>query len=122
MKKELYVDEKYWGNIGRPVFKDSLGKQLCVGDVVCVFNEDGLYPAIVVDNFVYGWAYSSKNGNFKGISVYKLVNYTQIENLEEKVKTILGNRIEIKKRIKRLTMAELEKIVGEPFEVVKEEE
>lgn len=121
MKKELYVDEKYWGNIGRPVFKDSLGKQLCVGDVVCVFNEDGLYPAIVVDNFVYGWAYSSKNGNFKGISVYKLVNYTQIENLEEKVKTILGNRIEIKKRIKRLTMSELEKIVGEPFEIVKED-
>lgn len=121
MKKELYINGEYSGQIGKPVFKDSLGKQLCVGDVVCVFNEDGLYPAIVVDNFVYGWAYSSKNGNFKGISVYKLVNYTQIENLEEKVKTILGNRIEIKKRIKRLTMSELEKIVGEPFEIVKED-
>lgn len=121
MKKELYVDEKYWGNIGRPVFKDSLGKQLCVGDVVCVFNEDGLYPAIVVDNFVYGWAYSSKNGNFKGISVYKLINYTQVEQLDERILGKLA-KFEIKKKVKKLTMAELEKIVGEPFEIVKEEE
>lgn len=121
MKKELYVDEKYWGNIGRPVFKDSLGKQLCVGDVVCVFNEDGLYPAIVVDNFVYGWAYSSKNGNFKGISVYKLINYTQIENLGEYILKEI-DKFAIKRKVKEMTIAEIEKELGYPIKVVKEEE
>lgn len=121
MKKELYVNGKYWGNIGKPVFKDNLGKQLCVGDIVCVFDKDGLYSAnIVVDNFVYGWACSSKGGEFEGISVYKLINYTQIENLDKYILKEI-DRFEIKKKVKKLTMAELEEIVGEPFEIVKEE-
>lgn len=121
MKKELYVNGKYWGNIGKPVFKDNLGKQLCVGDIVCVFDKDGLYSAnIVVDNFVYGWACSSEGGEFEGISVYKLINYTQIENLDKYILKEI-DRFEIKKKVKKLTMAELEEIVGEPFEIVKEE-
>lgn len=111
MQKELYVNGKYFGNIGKPVFKDSLGKQLCVGDIVCVFDKDGLYSAnIVVDNFVYGWACSSKSGEFGGISVYKLINYTQIENLDKYILKEI-DRFEIK----------TEEIVGEPFEIVKEE-
>lgn len=121
MKKELYVNGEYCGNIGKPVFKDSLGRQLCVGDIVCVFDGDGLCSAnIVVDNFVYGWACSSTNGIFGGISVYKLTNYTQIENLNKYILKEI-DRFEIKGKLKKLTMAELEKIVGEPFEIVKED-
>lgn len=122
MKKELYINGEYSGQVGKPVFKDSLGKQLCVGDIVLAIG-DGMHYSInlVADSYIYGWASSTRKGDLSSVSVYKLVNYTQIENLEEKVKTILGNRIEIKKRIKRLTMSELEKIVGEPFEIVKED-
>ena len=122
MKKELYINGEYSGQIGKPVFKDSLEKQLCVGDVVLAIGDGGHFSInLVADSYIYGWASSTRKGDLSSVSVYKLVNYTQIENLEEKVKTILGNRIEIKKRIKRLTMSELEKIVGEPFEIVKED-
>ena len=121
MKKELYVDEKYWGDIGKPVFKDSLGRQLCVGDIVFTVDSDGYNSInIIVDSYVYGWAVLSKNGNFRDISVYKLINYTQIEQLDKK---ILGrlDKFNIKKKVKKLTMAELKKIVGEPFEIIKED-
>lgn len=122
MKKELYIRGEYSGQIGKPVFKDSLGKQLCVGDVVLAIG-DGLYYSInlVADSYIYGWASSTYKGDLISISVYKLINYTQIEKLEKRVKTILGTRFEIRKKIKRLTIAELEKIVGEPFEIVKED-
>ena len=121
MKKELYVNEKHWGNIGKPVFKDSLGKQLCVGDIVYTTDNDG-YDSIniIVDSYVYGWAVSSKDGNFREISVYKLINYTQIEQLDKRILKGL-DKFEIKKKVKKLTMAELEEIVGEPFEIVKED-
>ena len=122
MKKELYINGKYLGQIGKPVFKDSLGKQLCVGDIVYTVD-DGGYDSInfIVDSFVYGWASSTKNGTFDGLSVYKLINYTQIEKLSKGISRNL-DKFEIKKKVKRLTMAELEEIVGEPFEIVKEEE
>lgn len=122
MKKELYMYGRYYGNIGKPVFKDSLGKQLCVGDIVCVFDEDGLYSTnIVVDNFVNGWKVSTKEGVFERISVYKLFNYTQLEQLDEKVRKEI-DEFEVKKKIKKLTMTELEEIVGEAFEIVEKEE
>lgn len=122
MKKELYINGEYSGQIGKPVFKDSLGKQLCVGDVVLAIG-DGMHYFInlVADSYIYGWAPSTHKGDLTSVSVYKLINYTQIEKLENKVKTILGTRFEIRKKIKRLTMTELEKIVGEPFEIVKED-
>lgn len=122
MKKELYINGEYSGQIGKTVFKDSLGKQLCVGDVVLAIGVGMHYSInLVADSYIYGWASSTHKGNLTSVSVYKLINYTQIEKLEKKVKTILGNRFEIRKKIKRLTIAELEKIVGEPFEIVKEE-
>lgn len=121
MKKELYVNGKYWGEIGKPVFKDTLGKQLCVGDIVYTVDDDG-YDSIniIVDSYVYGWAVSSKDGAFRGISVYKLINYTQIEKLSKGISKQL-DKFEIKKKIRKLTMSELEKMVGEPFEIIKEE-
>lgn len=120
MKKELYINEEYSGQVGKPVFKDSLGQQLCVGDIVYTTDDDG-YCSInfIVDSFVYGWALSTRNGTFDGLSVYKLINYTQIENLSKGVSKKL-DRFEIKKKVKKLTMAELEEIVGEPFEIVKD--
>lgn len=122
MKKELYINGEYSGQIGKPVFKDSLGKQLCVGDVVLAIG-GGMHYSInlVADSYIYGWASSTHKGDLTSVSVYKLINYTQIEKLEKKVKTSLGTRFEIRKKIKRLTIAELEKIVGEPFEIVKED-
>ena len=121
MKKELYINEEYSGQVGKPVFKDSLGRQLCVGDIVYTTDNDG-YDSIniIVDSYVYGWAVSSKDGNFREISVYKLINYTQIEQLDKRILKGL-DKFEIKKKVKKLTMTELEKIVGEPFEIVKEE-
>lgn len=123
MKKDLYINGEYCGQIGKPVFKDSLGKQLCVGDVVLAIG-DGMHISInlVADSYVYGWASSTYKGDLISVSVYKLINYTQVEKLENKVKTALGSTLEIKKKVKKLTMAELEEIVGEPFEIVKEEE
>ena len=117
----MYVNGKYWGEIGKPVFKDTLGKQLCVGDIVYTVDDDG-YDSIniIVDSYVYGWAVSSKDGVFRGISVYKLINYTQIEKLSKGILKQL-DKFEIKKKIRKLTMSELEKMVGEPFEIIKEE-
>lgn len=122
MKKELYINNEFCGQVGKPVFKDSLGKQLCVGDVVLAIG-DGMHIStnLVADNYVYGWASSTQKGDLTSTSVYKLINYTQVEKLEDKIKTVLGNTFKIKKKVKKLTMAELEEIVGEPFEIVKEE-
>lgn len=121
MKKELYILGEYCGQVGRPVFKDSLGKQLCVGDIVYTIKDDG-YCSInfIVDSFVYGWALLTRNGNFDDLSVYKLINYTQIEKLSKGISKKL-DKFEIKKKIKKLTMAELEEIVGEPFEIIEED-
>jgi len=123
MKKELYINGEYSGQVGKPVFKDSLGKQLCVGDVVVAIG-DGMHYSInlVADSYIYGWADLTYKGDFSSVFVYKLINYTQIEELEKRVKIILGARFQVKKKIKKLTMKELEEIVGEPFEIVKEEE
>ena len=120
MKKELYINGEYCGQIGKPVFKDSQGKQLCVGDIVYSIDDDG-YNSInlIVDSYVYGWALSTKNGTFDGLSVCKLINYTQIEKLSKSISKKLG-KFEVKKRVKRLTIAELREIVGEPFEIVKD--
>ena len=122
MKKELYINGKYSGQVGKTVFKDSLGKQLCVGDVVLAIG-DGMHYSInlVADSYIYGWADSTYKGDFSSVFVYKLINYTQIEELEKGVKIILGARFEVKKKIKKLTMKELEKMVGEPFEIVEED-
>ena len=121
MKKELYINEEYYGQVGKPVFKDSLGKQLCVGDIVYTVDDEG-YDSInfIVDSFVYGWASSTKNGTFDGLAVYKLINYTQIEKLSKSISRNL-DKFEIKKKVKKLTMAELEEIVGEPFEIIEED-
>ena len=122
MKKELYINGEYSGQVGKPVFKDSLGKQLCVGDVVVAIG-DGMHYSInlVADSYIYGWADSTYKGDFSSVFVYKLINYTQIEELEKRVKIILGARFQVKKKIKKLTMKELEEIVGEPFEIIKED-
>lgn len=120
MKKELYINGEYSGQVGKPVFKDSLGKQLCVGDIVYTVDDDG-YDSInlIADSYICGWRTSSENGNFNGLSVYKLINYTQIENLAKGIIKKL-DKFEVKKKIKKLTIKELEKIVGEPFEIIKE--
>lgn len=122
MKKELYINGEYCGQIGKPVFKDSLGKQLCVGDVVLAIG-DGMHYAInlVADSYIYGWASSTYKGDLSSVLVYKITNYTQLEKLEKRLKIILGNNFEVKKKAKKLTIAELEKIVGEPFEIIEEE-
>lgn len=122
MKKELYINNEFCGQVGKTVFKDSLGKQLCVGDIVYTVDNDG-YDSInlIADSYIYGWKISSENGNFNGLSVYKLINYTQIEKLSKGISKKL-DKFEIKKKVKKLTIAELEEIVGEPFEIVKEEE
>ena len=122
MKKELYINGEYSGQVGKPVFKDSLGKQLCVGDVVLAIG-NGMHYSInlVADSYIYGWASSTHEGDLTSVSVYKLINYTQVEKLENKVNTALGTRFEIRKKVKKLTMSELEEIVGEPFEIIKEE-
>lgn len=123
MKKELYISGEYCRLIGKPVFKDSLGKQLCVGDVVLAIGGSMYYSInLVADSYIYGWASSTQKGDLTSVFVYKLINYTQVEKLENKIKIALGNTFEIKKKIRKLTMAELEEIVGEPFEIVKEEE
>ena len=122
MIKELYINGEYSGQIGKPVFKDSLGKQLCVGDVVLVIGDSGYFSInLVGDSYVYGWAISTHKGNLGSKFVCKLINYTQVEQLDERILGKLA-KFEIKKKVKKLTMAELEKIVGEPFEIVKEEE
>lgn len=109
MKKELYMNGTYYGEIGKPVFKDTLGKQLCVGDIVCVCNNNGYSSVnIIADNFVMGWMISSSNGNFEDISVYKLINYTQIEKLDKKIIKAIGY-FEIKKKVRKITMKQLEK-------------
>lgn len=122
MKKELYINGEYSGQVGKTVFKDSLGKQLCVGDVVFAIGDSGMHYSInlVADSYIYGWADSTYKGDFSSVFVYKLINYTQIEELEKGVKIILGARFEVKKKIKKLTMKELEKMVGEPFEIVED--
>ena len=121
MKKELYINGEYYGQVGKPVFEDSLGKQLCVGDIVYTVDDDGHdFINLIADSFVYGWKSRTKNGNLERLSVYKLINYTQIEKLSKGISKEL-DKFEIKKKVKKLTMAELEKIVGEPFEIVKEE-
>lgn len=121
MKKELYINGEYYGQVGKPVFKDSLGKQLCVGDIVYTVNDDGHdFINLIADSFVYGWKSRTKNGNLERLSVYKLINYTQIEKLSKGITKKL-DKFEIKKKVKKLTMAELEEIVGEPFEIIKED-
>ena len=121
MKKELYINGEYSGQIGKPVFKDSLGRQLCVGDVVLAIGDGGHFSInLVGDSYVYGWATSTHKGNLSSIFVCKLINYTQVEQLDKRILRKLA-KFEIKKKVKKLTIAELEKIVGEPFEIVKEE-
>ena len=121
MKKELYINNKFCGQVGKPVFKDSLGKQLCVGDIVYTVDNDGYDSTnLIADSYIYGWKISSEYGNFDGLSVYKLINYTQIEKLSKGISKQL-DKFEIKKKIRKLTMSELEKMVGEPFEIIKEE-
>lgn len=98
MKKVLYVNGEESGEIGKPVFKDSLGRQLCVGDIVYTIN-----------------------GKIVGISTYKIINYTQIENLDEKILKELGARIIIKNcNKKEMTIAEIEKELGYSIKIVKE--
>ena len=122
MKKELYINGEYYGQVGKPVFKDSLGKQLCVGDIVHTVDDDD-YNSInlIVDSFVYGWKSRTKNGNFERLSVYKLINYTQIEKLSKGISKNL-DKFEIKKKVKEMTIAEIEKQLGYPIKIVKEEE
>lgn len=122
MKKELYINGKYCGQVGKPVFKDSLGKQLCVGDVVLAIGDGMNYSiSLVADSYIYGWASSTHKGDLSSVFAYKIINYTQLEKLKKRLKIILENNFEVKKKVKKLTIAELEKIVGEPFEIVEEE-
>lgn len=122
MKKELYINGEYCGQEGKPVFKDSLGKQLCVGDVVLAIGEGTHYSInLVADSYIYGWASSTHKGDLSSVFAYKIINYTQLEKLKKRLKIILKNNFEVKKKVKKLTIAELEKIVGEPFEIVEEE-
>lgn len=120
MKKELYINGEYSGQVGKPVFKDSLGKQLCVGDVVVAIG-DGMHYSInlVADSYIYGWADSTNEGNLSTVFVYKLINYTHIEDLDKRIAMQLG-KFKVKRKIKKLTIKELEGIVGEPFEIVNE--
>lgn len=122
MKKELYVYRKDYGEIGKPVFKDSLGKQLCIGDIVVIVDDtDCIWINIIVDSFVMGWKNASKNGDFDNISVYKLIDYTDVENLDKRIVKAMHINFEIEEKRRKITMKQLEEIVGEPFEIVKED-
>lgn len=122
MKKELYINGEYYGQVGKPVFEDSLGKQLCVGDIVYTVDDDGHdFINLIADSFVYGWKSRTKNGNLERLSVYKLINYTQIEKLSKGISKNL-DKFEIKKKVKEMTIAEIEKELGYPVKIIKENE
>lgn len=121
MKKVLYVNGEESGEIGKPVFKDSLGRQLCVGDIVYTIGKNHSSINIVVDDCIYGWGCSTQNGKFVETSTYKIINYTQIENLDEKILKELRDRIIIKNcNKKEMTIAEIEKELGYSIKIVKE--
>lgn len=121
MKKVLYVNGEESGEIGKPVFKDSLGRQLCVGDIVYTIGKNHSSINIVVDDCIYGWGYNTQNGKIVGISTYRIINYTQIENLDEKILKELRDRIIIKNcNKKEMTIAEIEKELGYSIKIVKE--
>lgn len=120
MKKKLYIHGEYSGELGKPVFKDTLGRQLCVGDIVYTIGAHTNDINIVADNYIYGWASSTYEGNLNEVSAYKIINYTEIENLENKVKKRLP-KIEIKlSNVKEMTISEIEKELGYPIKIVKE--
>lgn len=121
MKKVLYMNGEESGEIDKPVFKDSLGRQLCVGDIVYTIGKNHSSINIVVDDCIYGWGCSTQNGKFVETSTYKIINYTQIENLDEKILKELRDRIIIKNcNKKEMTIAEIEKELGYSIKIVKE--
>ena len=120
MKKFLYVNGEKSGIIGKPVFKDSLGKQLCIGDIVYTIGQSHSSINIVVEDCIYGWGESTYNGELDKISVYKIINYTQIENLDERILKKIGIKIVIKNcNKKEMTIAEIEKELGYQIKIVK---
>lgn len=120
MKKILYVNNEESGELGKPVFKDSLGKQLCVGDIVYSIGKSIDDINIVVKNCIYGWGGSTYNGKLNEVSAYKIINYTQIENLDEKILRKLTNKIEIKTlQPKEMTISQIEKELGYPIKIIK---
>lgn len=121
MKKQLYISGEYSGELGKPVFKDTLGKQLCVGDVVYTIGKSVTDINLVTEKCIYGWGSNTRNGNFTKVSAYKIINYTNIEKLEEKIKARLP-KIEITtSNIKEMTIAEIEKELGYSIKIVKED-
>lgn len=121
MKKNLYINNEESGKLGKPVFKDSLGKQLCVGDIVYTIGRSVSDINIVTKDCIYGWGSSTYNGNLNEVSAYKIINYTQIENLDEKILKKLMCKIEIKtSKIKEMTIPEIEKELGYSIKIIKD--
>lgn len=121
MEKILYINEEALGQLGKPVFKDSLKRQLCVGDIVCTLGRH-ISINIVADNYIYGWAGSTRNGDLSQVSAYKIINYTQLENLKEEIEGMTAHKIQIKQRpIKKMTIAEIEKELGYSIKIIKED-
>lgn len=120
MEKILYINGEASGKLGKPVFKDSLGRQLCVGDTVCTLNGHNSIN-IVCDSYIYGWASSTENGDLSEVSAYKLFNNTQLEELKSKIEKMTHNRIEVKEdKQKEMTISEIEKELGYSIKIVKE--
>lgn len=121
MKKILYINNEESGELGKPVFKDSLGKQLCVGDIVYTIGKSVSNINIVTKNCIYGWGSSTYKGNLNEVSAYKIINYTQIENLDEKIQRKLMHKIKIKTlQPKEMTISEIEKELGYSIKIIKD--
>ena len=122
MKKILYINNEESGELGEPVFKDSLGKQLCVGDIVYTIGKSVSNINIVTNNCIYGWGSLTYNGNLNKVSAYKIINYTQIDNLDEKILRKLMHKIETKiSQSKEMTISEIEKELGYSIKIIKED-
>ena len=121
MKKILYLNGEYSGEIGKPVFKDTQGKQLCVGDIVYTIGTAVREINIVADSYIYGWASSTEEGKLDNVSAYKLINYTQIEQLETKIKERLPKIVVKTANSKEMTISEIEKELGYSIKIVKED-
>ena len=122
MKKILYVNEEESGQIGKPVFKDSLGNQLCIGDIVYTIGHSFDDINIVVKDCIYGWGSSTYKGKLDDVLAYKIINYTQIERLDNKVLRKLGNKIKVKTPAlaKEMTVSQIEKELGYSIKIIKD--
>lgn len=123
MKKTLYINGENCGLIGKPVFEDSSGNQLYIGDITTVIGTNHMSINLVTKNCLYSWGSDTRNGVFDNVIVQKIVNYTNLENVlnDKKYVNHIGHSIEIKNHItKEMTMAEIEKELGYSIKIIKE--